>query len=94
MNPGPESLTSCGTLWRAIGCPKKPLQAGRPQIIRLSDVDIIGWSDVGDHQWSDLRSQIIIRLALLTGADWSDGVDAERNDDEKDDWKKFQHARA
>ena len=64
--PGPESLAPCGNLWRAvISCggpfdaPRKPLQAGRPQIIRPSDVGIIGWSGLGDQQWSDLRSSAV-----------------------------------
>ena len=56
-------VAACGALWRAVAADwmplKKPLQAGRPQIIRSSDAGIIGWSDVGDHQWSDLRSSSV-----------------------------------
>ena len=75
----------------ALDAPKKPLQAGGPQIIRSSDVGIIGWSDLGIHQWSDLRS-----LAVWL---WCQGLagqmlDDERNNDEKNDWKKVPHARA
>ena len=99
MTPGPQSLTSCGGLWRPVApfggpldAPKKSLQAGRPQIIRSSDAGIIGWSDLGDHQWSDLRSSAVwLCCQGLTGQ----MVDEERNDDdEKSDWKKFPHARA
>ena len=98
MDPGPQSLTSCGALWHPVApfggpldAPKKPLQAGRPQIIRSSDVGIIGWSDLGDHQWSNLRSSAVwLCCQRLTGQ----MVDDERNGDEKNDWKKFSHARA
>ena len=96
--PEPEGLLACGGLWRPVAAngspldaPKKPLQAGRPQIIRSSDAGIIGWSDLGDHQWSDLRSSAVwLCCQGLTGQ----MVDDERHDDEKNDWKKFLHARA
>ena len=83
-----QPVAPCGG---PLDAPKKPLQAGRPQIIRSSDVGIIGWSDLGDHQWSDLRSSAVwLCCQGLTGQ----MVDDERNDDEKNDWKKFPHARA
>ena len=87
-----------GILWQPVApscrpsdAPKKPLQDGRHQIIRSSVVGIIGWSDLGDHQWSDLRtSAVCLCCQGLTGQ----MVDDERNDDETIIWKKFPHARA
>ena len=40
---------------------------GGLQIFRTSDAGIIGWSHLGDHQWSNLRSSAV----WLCWADWS-----------------------
>ena len=88
MRPlGPKCLPGCGALWRKMAAHWMPLRslcrlvAGRPQIIRS-----IGWSDLGDHQWSDLRSSAVWLCSQeLTG---------QMVDDERNDWKKFSHARA
>ena len=84
-------MAACDALWQPVPADwmplKKPLQAGRPQIIRSSDAGIIEWSDLEDHQWSHLRSSAVwLCCQGLPGA--------ERNNDEKNDWKKFPHARA
>ena len=85
-------------LWRAVApcggpldAPKKPLQAGSHLIIRSSDAGIIGWSDGGDYQWSDLRSSSVWLCSQGLTAQM---LDDERSDDEKNDWKKAPHARA
>ena len=70
-----RAVAACGNLWQPIGCPiEKPLQIGSQQPGGgTSDGQIIGCWHPGMVRSSDVRSQVIGCLALLTGAGWSDG---------------------
>ena len=90
-----QRVAPCGGLWQPVATDWVALRnlcrLGGPRIIRSSDAGIIGWSDLADHLRSDLRSSAVwVCSKGLTGQ----MVDDARNDDEKNDWKKFSHARA